>query len=415
MEYGTICLTRRDYAEKSGHEGHGKNSPEGEFMELYIHIPFCARKCRYCSFVSFPEDENRKEEYIEALLEENRIRGKEYTEQVSTVYVGGGTPSLLSPDQFRRLVLGIRQMGSWTADTEFTVEANPGTLTDEFLETAAELGVNRVSLGMQSAEDHILQFLGRIHTFREVEQSVASVRRHGITNLNLDLIFGIPGQSAAEWEHTLDAALSLEPEHISAYGLIPEEGTPIYEEIMSKETELPDAEAEREMYDTAIRKLSLHGLEQYEISNFARKGYECRHNIGYWTQIPYVGLGISAASMSITQRSTEGITFLRRTNPSEYGQYIRSVRELDDSQILIEKVDKSNARFETMMLGLRMKCGVSEETFRNMHGVTMDSCYGDRLRAMESCGMMKLENRRWSLTRKGMDIQNSILLEFMDD
>ena len=384
-------------------------------MELYIHVPFCARKCRYCSFVSFPADETRKEEYIETLLLENRIRKTEYTEQISTVYVGGGTPSLLSPDQFRRLVLGIRQTGLWAADTEFTVEANPGTLRDEFLETAAEIGVNRVSLGMQSAEDHILQFLGRIHSFREVEQSVASVRQHGIMNLNLDLMFGIPGQTVAEWEHTLDAALSLEPEHISAYGLIPEEGTPLYEEIMAKKTELPDVETEREMYDTAIRKLSLHGLEQYEISNFAREGYECRHNIGYWTQIPYIGLGISAASMSIAQRSPEGITCLRRTNPSEYGQYLRSVRETDNRQILIEKVDKSNARFETMMLGLRMKCGVSEDAFRNMHGVTMDSCYGDRLRAMESCGMMKLENGSWSLTRKGMDIQNSILLEFMDD
>ncbi len=384
-------------------------------MELYIHIPFCARKCRYCSFVSFPADENRKEEYVEALLHENRLRKAEYTEPVSTVYIGGGTPSLLSPDQFRTLVLGIRKTVLWEADAEFTVEANPGTLTDAFLETAAELGVNRLSLGMQSAEERLLKFLGRIHTFSEVEQSAASVRRAGIRNLNLDLIFGIPGQTASEWDHTLDAALSMEPEHISAYGLIPEEGTPLYEELLKKKTELPDVETEREMYDAAIRKLNTYGLEQYEISNFARKGYECRHNIGYWTQVPYVGLGVSAASMSITRRFQEGITCLRRTNPTEYGQYIRYVREPDNSQLLKETVDSQNARFETMMLGLRMNRGVSEEAFRNMHGVTMDSCYGDRLRAMQSAGMMKLENGCWSLTRKGMDIQNSILLEFMDD
>ena len=384
-------------------------------MELYIHVPFCVRKCRYCSFVSFPADENRKEEYLDTLLQENRLRNEEYTEPVSTVYIGGGTPSLLSPDQLRRLVSGIRETVSLDAVTEFTVEANPGTLTDIFLEAAAETGVNRISLGMQSAEERLLRFLGRIHTFREVEQSVAAARRHGFRNLNLDLIFGIPGQTSGEWNHTLDAALSLEPEHLSAYGLIPEEGTPLYEALQKKEIELPDAEKERGMYDDAIRKLKACGLEQYEISNFARKNCECMHNIGYWTQVPYVGLGVSAASMHITERTPEGIFCLRRTNPAEYGQYLHYVRERDESCILTETVDNRGARFETMMLGLRMNRGVSEEAFRNMHGVTMDFCYGERLRALESGGLMKKDDGRWFLTRKGMDIQNTILLEFMDE
>ncbi len=384
-------------------------------MELYIHIPFCVRKCEYCSFVSFPASEAQKEEYITALLREAENRSAEFAEPVSSVYIGGGTPSLLSPEQFTRLLRGLRERICLDAATEFTVEANPGTLTDVFLDAAISMGVNRLSLGMQSADEALLQRLGRIHTFRDVEESVAEARWAGIRNLNLDLMFGIPGQTADSWKRTLDAALSLKPEHISAYGLIPEEGTPLFRRLEEKELELPDVEDERGMYSLAIRTLAENGLEQYEISNFARKGYECLHNIGYWTQVPYVGLGVAAASMRITQRNEKGLACVRRTNPEDFSVYLRAVGENDNRYAAVETVDSAGSRFETVMLGLRMNRGVSGERFRALHSVSLEACYGPQLRAMRSRGLMEEAEGRWFLTARGMDIQNSVLLEFMDD
>ena len=188
------------------------------------------------------------------------------------MFIGGGTPSLLAPEQFSDLVRGIRRFYSFRDPVEFSVEANPGTVSERFLHAAVSSGVNRISLGMQACQTPILQFLGRIHTFEDVKKSVGMIRSSGIRNINLDLIFGIPGQTLSEWKETLDAALSLSPDHISAYGLIPEEGTPMFRMLENKEAELPDPELERQMYDLAIRKLRTAGLEQYEISNFARKG-----------------------------------------------------------------------------------------------------------------------------------------------
>ena len=384
-------------------------------MELYIHIPFCVRKCEYCSFISFPAPEAQKEEYITALLQEAENRSAEFAEPVSTVYIGGGTPSLLSGEQFTRLLRGLRERICLDAVNEFTVEANPGTLSGGFLDAAVSQGVNRLSLGMQSADESLLWRLGRIHTFRDVEESVTAARQSGIGNLNLDLMFGIPGQTADSWKRTLEAALSLGPEHISAYGLIPEEGTPLFQRLEAKEYELPDVEDEREMYSFAIRILAENGLEQYEISNFARKGYECVHNIGYWTQIPYAGLGVAAASMRIAERNEKGLACVRRTNPEDFGLYLRAVRENDSRYAAVETVDRAGARFETLMLGLRMNRGVSGEHFRALHGVSLDDCYGPQLRAMRDRGLMAEADGRWFLTARGMDIQNSVLLEFMED
>ena len=183
-------------------------------MELYIHIPFCVRKCEYCSFVSFPADDIQKEKYIKSLLEETKVRREEFREPVNTVFIGGGTPSLLSPNQFQKLVTGIRQYVSIDPHAEFSVEANPGTLTDEFVEKAAELGANRFSIGMQAFQELLLKRLGRIHTFAEVVESAELIKKHGVRNFNLDLIFGIPGQSLSDWRITLDQAISLDPTHI---------------------------------------------------------------------------------------------------------------------------------------------------------------------------------------------------------
>ena len=265
-------------------------------MELYIHIPFCRKKCAYCAFASFPGREDSFEAYIEALIQEAAGRS-DVSEPLSTVYFGGGTPSLLPPALLSRLFSGMQASLDLSAVTECTVEANPGTVTEEWLETAVACGVNRISFGMQAYQRRLLEILGRIHRFDAVEESVRLARRAGIGNINLDLMFGIPEQTREDWRETLSAALSLRPDHISAYGLIPEEGTSLERDLTSGRLSLPEPEAERAMYDDAIRELERAGLAQYELSNFARPGKQCRHNIGYWDMTPYLGLGVSAASM----------------------------------------------------------------------------------------------------------------------
>lgn len=383
-------------------------------MELYVHIPFCIQKCRYCSFASYAAKETEYEAYVNLLLKEAECRAHEMTEPVRSVYIGGGTPSLLSPDLFCRLTDGLKAVFGFDCVSEFTSEANPGTVTPAWLHSAVSSGVNRLSVGMQACQDSLLQTLGRIHCFDDVCFSVREARKAGIFNISLDLIFGIPGQRICDWNNTLDAALELHPDHISAYGLIPEEGTPLFADLEKGSICLPEPEEEREMYSLAISKLALHGHNQYEISNFARPGFECRHNIGYWKQIPYIGLGVSAASMIDMIRGRGGMQYVRRTNPSSMDEY-RDMIQSPANQFRTEKIDAAEARFETMMLGLRMNEGVSEEAFFDMHGITIESCYGSRLDLLESKGLLIHDNGRWRLSSRGFDIQNSILVELMDD
>lgn len=383
-------------------------------MELYVHIPFCVKKCRYCSFASYAAKENEYAPYIDLLLKESAARASEAVEPIRTVYIGGGTPSLLSPDLFVRLAAGLEKSYGFSQVTEFSSEANPGTITPEWLRAAVSSGVNRLSIGMQAYQDRHLKLLGRIHSYTEVCSSVHDARNAGIDNISLDLIFGIPGQSIREWEETLDAALALCPDHISAYGLIPEEKTPLFDDLSSGFINLPDPDEEREMYSLAVSRLACHGLLQYEISNFAKPGRECSHNIGYWKQIPYIGLGLSAASMVRMSKGIDGISYIRRTNPSSFEEYSEMIR-FSGADIPTETISGGEARFETMMLGLRMNEGVSETDFFHMHGVAMESCYGGKLSSLEKRGLLTHENGRWKLTARGFDIQNSILVELMDD
>ena len=229
-------------------------------MLLYVHIPFCRQKCRYCSFVSFPGQEAQAEAYVHLLLKEAENRIREFTGPVHTVFIGGGTPSLLPPDLLSLLASSLFSSLPSVAVQEFTVEANPGTVTRSWIEAARNAGVNRLSLGMQAFQPELLTLLGRIHSYSDVEETVRLAREYGFTNLNLDLMFGIPGQSLASWKETLEAALALEPVHISAYGLIPEENTPLYRDLESGRLSLPDPDLEREMYDLALSMLSARGL-----------------------------------------------------------------------------------------------------------------------------------------------------------
>ena len=278
---------------------------------------------------------------------------------------------------------------------------------------AVSLGVNRLSLGMQAAQAPLLRTLGRIHTLEQVREAVDLARQAGVKNLSLDLMFGLPGQTLADWAETLEAALDLAPEHLSCYGLIPEEGTPLGEAIHRGEVTLPSEEEERAMYDMALQRLHQAGFMQYEISNFARPGYACAHNLGYWRQVPYLGLGVGAASMLPGRQSGEA--YRRRTNVRDLASYLRQGETGNFAPAEAESITPAEACFETMMLGLRTREGVSERAFMAMHGISLEQMYGQRLTALASRGLMEKHGEWWRLTRRGMDVQNAVLVELMEE
>ena len=331
---------------------------------------------------------------------------------METAFLGGGTPSLLPPKELTRLLQGVFSLFPLEADAEFTSECNPGTLTAAWLEAAQAAGVNRLSMGMQAGQPHLLNLLGRIHTFTDVETSVKLARAAGIRNLNLDLMFGLPGQTLNDWAKTLDMALSLRPEHLSCYGLIPEAGTQLGDAILAGEVPLPAEDAERAMYDMTLTRLAAAGFEQYEISNFAKPGCACRHNLGYWRQTPYLGLGPAAASM-LPGRTPEEFC-LRRTNVRDLAAYLRQGQQGRFQPAEAESVSPAEARFETMMLGLRTTKGVNEATFEAMHGVALTDVYGAKLAELETQGLVCHTGGWWRLTRRGMDVQNGVLVELME-
>lgn len=383
-------------------------------MELYIHLPFCKSKCRYCDFASYAGCESHMSAYVDTLLQEASVEAKKLTSTaIETIFIGGGTPSLLPAELLDRLLNGIRNTFHIAPDAEFTSEANPGTLTKAWLQTAVKYGVNRLSMGMQAYQPELLKILGRIHHFDLVKQSVTAARAAGIQNISLDLMFGLPGQTIEQWQETILAALSLQPQHLSCYGLIPEEGTPLKADLDAGRLHLPDEETERAMYDETLAILANHGFEQYEISNFAKPGYACRHNLGYWRQVPYLGLGASASSMLLTDQPENA--YVRQTNPPKLDDYMHMVEHgrWDEREII--PIDHSDACFETMMLGLRTTAGVSVDAFRQMHGISIDACYGTKLADFEQRGLLEYTDNHWRLTRLGMDVQNAILVELMDD
>lgn len=378
-------------------------------MELYLHLPFCRQKCRYCDFASWSGQDHRIPDYVNQVIREAQQRAQTLGDQaVDTVFVGGGTPSVLPPSMMTTLLEGVFRFFPPKPNAEFTIEANPGTLTREWLDTIRKLGCNRLSMGLQAAQPRLLKTLGRIHTAEDAALSVRMARAAGFENLSLDLIFGIPGQTREMWRESLDFALSLSPEHLSCYGLIPEEGTPLKADLDAGRLTLPDEEDERAMYDDALSVLANAGYGQYEISNFAKPGRECRHNIGYWTREPYLGLGLAAASCFLTSSGS----CVRETNPSNWDDYALVVNQKAPREQ--EIVSPEDAQFETLMLGLRMTKGVDEKTYEATFGESISVRYGSRLENLQQRGLLEHENGFWRLTRRGMDIQNSVLVELME-
>ena len=374
-------------------------------LGIYIHIPFCARKCNYCDFLSAPETRETKERYLSLLDREMQL----YKEIVSareadTLFIGGGTPSFLETDLTDKLLCSVKTWIPSENLKEFTIECNPNSVTEEKLNLYKEAGVTRISLGMQSACDEELKKLGRLHSVKEFEKTYELVRKHGFERVNIDVMAAIPGQTIESYKHTLEYVVGLSPEHISSYSLIIEEGTPFYEKY--RENPPVDEDTDRQMYDLTKEILGRHGYHRYEISNYAKEGQECIHNLKYWQGGDYLGLGLGAASCMEHERwsNVRGLT--------DYEDRIcRGQKPVEQTEELGEEEQKA----EFMFLGLRCMEGVSAERFEKKFHQSVEERYGKVLHKYENMGLMRLANGNWQLTEQGIDVSNHIFADFLPE
>ena len=378
-------------------------------LELYLHIPFCFKKCAYCDFLSFSCDEKTQIAYADALIREIEFYGpqmQEYT--VSTIFVGGGTPTWLDADKMAEILDAVYTYFNVSGDAEITMECNPGTVTMAKLETYRRAGVNRLSIGLQSADDEKLQILGRIHTFEKFVKTYEMARNAGFANINVDLMSGIPYQTTEKFLHTLQKVVRLRPNHISAYSLIIEKGTPFYDaykfdlvlQEAGKPTEvLPSEDEVYRITKLTQQYLAQAGYEQYEISNFAQPGFECVHNIGYWTRENYLGMGLGAASL---------LENVRYTNTSDLHAYL-------DGELRVEElpISRKGQMEEFMFLGLRMNHGVTRQQFQDTFGIPIEGIYRDALEHLKAEGLLEVNAGRIALTEKGQDLSNYALAQFL--
>ncbi|NLD51883.1 MAG: radical SAM family heme chaperone HemW [Clostridiales bacterium] len=370
-------------------------------LGLYIHIPFCATKCSYCDFPSWAGCMGHRPAYVQALVEEITQRGEQMGRPYAdTVFIGGGTPSLLTPPQMEQVLQALRRSFCLDPAAEFSCEANPGALSAGMLKVLMDGGVNRLSLVAQAADAALLQLLGRRHTWYQVEEAVAAAREAGFTNINLDLMLGIPTQTMDIWRQTLEQALALQPTHLSCYGLIVEEGTILAARIEAGVWTLPDEDTERRLYDYTLTRLEQAGFQQYEISNFARPGRQCLHNLHCWQRQDYLGFGCAAHGL-------EGAGTLRRQNPSTLAGYLAG------EQPRFQPIGAEEAMFESLMLGLRLTRGLDLEAFEAMHGQRFEAVWEQQAENSLSRGLTALEQGHFRLTRQGMDVMNTVLLDFM--
>ncbi len=369
-------------------------------MLLYIHVPFCRRKCRYCAFYSEPLREDTLPLWEEGILAEMRRYSSELgRKNIDTVFFGGGTPSLVPPAMTGRILEEAARFFSLAEQAEISMEANPESITAEKAAAFRTAGVNRVSLGVQALDDALLRAAGRIHSKADALSAFRALRQAGFDNLGIDLIWGLPGEHLQSWKKQLSLAASLEPEHLSCYGLTLEEGTPLFRERNS--LSFPDEEECAAMYLEGGALLEEQGYQQYEISNYARKGRECRHNLGYWLGEDYLGLGPSAVGTLSAKRITQ---------PSDFASWLSSVRE-GRSTGTEEHLSFRDRAEELVMLRLRMKCGLLLEEYRRMTGRRFEEDNCSLLEELFRQDLAKWENGRVFLTRRGMLLSNAIIAE----
>lgn len=382
-------------------------------LGIYIHIPFCVRKCDYCDFLSASSDEKTMKSYVKALIKEIELSKNKMEEYlVDTVFIGGGTPSILEGNLIVDVMQALELNCNMADGAEITIECNPGTVTEEKLLAYKNVGINRLSFGLQSANDNELKSIGRIHNYAQFLESYNLARKCGFSNINVDLMSALPGQNESSYRDTLEKIIGLNPNHISAYSLIVEEGTKMHERVenakMKGEIILPDEDEERKMYYMTKSLLANAGYDRYEISNYAKAGYECRHNIGYWKRKDYLGFGIGAASLYKEERYS---------NISDINLYIEELSKdncsLNNIQENADKLSKKERMEEFMFLGLRMISGVSMEDFENQFGVKFEEIYGSVTDKLMSQGLLAQEDNWLKLTERGIDISNYVMSEFM--
>lgn len=379
-------------------------------LELYLHIPFCVKKCNYCDFFSASGTPKEQADYVSAMIQEiqsyQELSG-EY--EVQTIFLGGGTPSLLTPEQIEKIFTTIYHIFSVNENAEITMEMNPGIVDIEKLHAMKAAGVNRLSIGLQSAQNEELKMLGRIHTFEEFLETWKLVEQAGFKNRNIDLMSALPGQTIESYEDTLSKVLALEPEHISAYSLILEEGTVFYDwyekgKLDRGAWKLPSEEEEYAMGELTIQRLAEAGMHRYEISNYAKSGKECRHNLGYWERTEYLGIGAGSSSL---------IKGERFDHIRDRKAYIEKIRNGESILIDREILSVESQMEEFMYLGLRKIEGVSRTDFQNYFGKNVDDVYGEILDKLEEEQLVEFSGDRIRLTHRGMDVSNCVLAEFL--
>ena len=370
-------------------------------LSLYIHIPFCKQKCFYCDFPSYASIDYLRKDYVKALCKE--IEEKAINYKIKSIFIGGGTPSYLETKEINKLLKTISKL-DLEEGMEFTMECNPGALEEEKLKTMIEGGVNRISMGLQAVQNSLLKDIGRIHTFKEFTENFNLARKVGFKNINVDLMFGLPNQSFDEWKESLETIASLNPEHISAYSLIVEEGTAFYKLWEKNKLILPSEEDERRMYSETKEILKAKGYHQYEISNYSKEGYECYHNKVYWKSMNYLGLGSA---------STSFIDGKRIKNIENVKAYIDGI--MDDKSIVLEENENSKEDNieEFIFMGLRMIEGISKEEFKKRFGLDVYEIYSKEIKKNIENGLLLDVDDRLRLSEKGIEFSNLVMSDFI--
>lgn len=404
-------------------------------LELYIHIPFCVKKCNYCDFLSFPADESTQEDYVIALKKEIAFYGRQYPGRVlTTVYIGGGTPSWLTERYMAEILSEVFRSFTVAPEAEISIECNPGTITGHKFQVYRDSGINRLSIGLQSADNEELKVIGRIHTWEQFLKTYEMARDHGFSNINIDLMYSLPGQTAETWYASLQKVLRLRPEHVSAYSLIIEKGTPFYDlykfDAVKQQAGLPtDAlPTEEEVYrmtKMTEQLLKEAGYEHYEISNFALPGFACRHNIGYWKRIDYLGVGLGSASLLDNIRYTntnELYTYLKEAEHLRAGLWQQEQADGTTAELpavnlhaAVEPVGRKAQMEETMFLGMRMTEGVYRTEFERNFGIPVEAVYGTVLQHLQEEKLLLKREGRIFLTEMGQDVSNYVLAQFLLD
>lgn len=385
-------------------------------MGIYIHIPFCMKKCEYCDFVSFAGKEDKMLAYTESLRKELEMVGKQNAQdkaegkddllEIETIYLGGGTPSFLPAEEVEKILATIRENFILKKNCEITIEINPGTTTKEKLEIYQKAGINRLSIGLQSIQEHVLKVIGRIHDYEKFEEVYQEARELGFQNINVDLMIGLPKQNVVDVEKSVEQVIHLKPEHISVYSFIVEEGTPMAEKIAEGSLTLPKEEVERKEYWTVKKMLEEAGYIHYEISNFAKMGKESKHNTDCWNQKEYMGFGIAAHSY------TDGI---RYSNLAELEPYMENIQKdkAQDNFIFHEKQDEEAKMKEYMLLGLRKIAGVEISKFKEKYGINPIYCYRLELDQLVRDDLVEVDDDFIKLTKRGIDLANLVWKKFV--